>query len=76
MPRYSEKLVVLHVPFIFLRLKNMHVNLSFLNNNLCKSTRSNIIAQQLEEHAPGIIKNHCIVLHYTVSSIYLFLTEK
>ena len=42
----------------------MHVNLSSLTN-MCKSTRSKINTQQLEEHDPGIIRKslRCTTLY-------------
>ena len=66
MPRYTKKFVELHVPFVFFRLKKMHVNFSSLTNT-CKSIRLKINTQQLEEHDPGMIKEslHCTTLYVT-----------
>ena len=60
-PRYTKKLVLLHVPFLFLRFNKMHVNLSSLTNT-CKSARSKVNTQQLEEHDPGIIRKSLYAL--------------
>ena len=48
------------------------VNFSSLTNT-CKSTRSKINTQQLEEHDPGVIKKslHCTTLYVPFVSVWL-----
>ena len=72
MPRCTKKLVEWHVPFVFFRLKKIHVNFSSLTN-ICKSSRSKINKHQLEEHGPVMIKKslHCTTLYVPFVSFWL-----